>query len=83
MAYEINASRVAGVVIEASKAIDGHSFNHGEVVLGLAELIGRVTLQAASTKIQADELVQAATAHMKRTIDIGAQATDKRIITER
>lgn len=81
MAYNIDARRVAGVVIEANKALQGHQFNHGEVVLGLSELIGRVIVEAVGNKIQADEMKTVVMNHINKTIEIGAQASDKRIIT--
>lgn len=81
MAYNIDPRRVAGVVIESNKALQGNGFNHGEVVLGLSELIGRVIVEAAKTKIQADELVQVAIQHLQKTIEIGAESREKRILT--
>lgn len=81
MAYNIDARRVAGVVIEANKALQGHQFNHGEVVIGLSELIGRVIVEAVGNKIQADEMKAVVMAHINKTVEIGAQASDKRIIT--
>jgi hypothetical protein len=80
MSYQIDQSKVAGVVIEANLALSDKGFNHGEIILGLAELTGRVIVEAADTNIQAKELVKVVMAHMDRTITIGAHATGKSII---
>jgi hypothetical protein len=81
MSYQIEPRKVAGVVIEANQAITGKGFNHGEVVLGLSELMGRIIVDAVDTQIQAEELVAVASAHLKQTIMAGGQAKGKRIIT--
>ena len=81
MSYKIDQRKVAGVVIEANSALTGKDFNHGEVIIGLAELIGRVIVESADTGIQAKELAQVAANHIGLTIKVGAEATEKRIIT--
>ena len=80
MAYQIDQAKVVGVVIEANGALTDKGFNHGEIIIGLAELIGRVIVEAADTSIQAQELVKVVMAHMDRTITIGAHAAGKSII---
>lgn len=79
--YQIDQRKVAGVVIEANAALNGKGFNHGEVVLGLAELIGRIVVEAVDNHIQAQELLKVVAAHIEQTVKIGAQAQEKRIIT--
>lgn len=79
MAYQIDPRKVAGVVVELNAALRQHGFNHGEVVVGLSELLGRVVVDAAKTQIQADELIDVAVKHMKDTVRIGAQVKDRRI----
>jgi hypothetical protein len=81
MAYEIDQRKVVGVVIETHAALVDKGFNHGEVVLGLAELIGRTIVEVAESSIQSAELMKVAMEHIERTIRIGAEATEKRIIT--
>lgn len=81
MSYQIDQRKVAGVVIEANAALNAKGFNHGEVILGLAELIGRIIVDASDNGIQAKELAQVAANHIGLTIKIGAEATEKRIIT--
>lgn len=81
MSYQIDQRKVVGVVLEANGALNDKGFNHGEVILGLAELIGRVIVESAETSIQAGELLNVAVAHIGKTIKVGAEAQDKRIIT--
>lgn len=81
MSYQIDQRKVAGVVIEANAALNGKDFNHGEVILGLSELIGRIVVEACENPIQAKELMQVAANHIGMTVKIGAEAREKRIIT--
>lgn len=82
MSYQIDQRKVAGVVVEANLALSGKDFNHGEIIIGLAELLARVIVEAAETNIQAGELVKVAVAHMDKTITVGAHATGKSIIAK-
>jgi len=77
MAYQIDARKVAGVVVEANQAINNKGFNHGEVVLGLTELIGRVIVSVSTSPIQAQELVKVVENHLAVTLNRGAEATEK------
>lgn len=78
----IEPRKVAGVVVEASRILADKGFNRGEMILGLSELIGRVIIDTASTDIQAKELVGISAGHIDRTVQIGVEATQKRIVTE-
>ena len=80
MSINIEATKVAGVVREANQALEGKNFNMGEVIIGLAELLGRVIVQTGSTQIQMDEMKSVVIDHLTRTIRIGAHATEKSII---
>jgi hypothetical protein len=80
MAYSIEPRKVAGVVIEANQALQGKNFNHGEVVVGLTELLGRIIVDAAKTNVQMQELVKVVHSQLAKTIEIGSRATDKNII---
>lgn len=82
MAYQIDPRKVAGVVVEANQAINNKGFNHGEVVLGLSELIGRVIVSVATSPIQAQELVQVVENHLALTLKRGAEATEKPFIAQ-
>jgi hypothetical protein len=80
MAYQIEPRKVAGVVIEANQALNGKGFNHGEVILGLSELLGRIIVEASDTTIHTQELVKVVETHLAKTIQIGSQATEKSLI---
>ena len=77
MAYEIEQRKVAGVVIETNNALKDKNFNHGELVLGLSEMLGRIIVDAAQSTIQVDELVKVVQTHMSNTIKIGLQVREK------
>lgn len=81
MSYEIDQRKVVGVVLEANGALGDKGFNHGEIILGLSELIGRVIVEASDTSVKAGELMKVAIAHMEKTIRVGAEATGKQQIT--
>lgn len=81
MTYKIDQRKVVGVLLEANGAISDKGFNHGEVIIGLAELIGRTIVEVAETSIQSGELMKVAITHIESTIRIGAAAQEKRIIT--
>jgi hypothetical protein len=80
MSYAIEARKVAGVVKEANFAIAGKGFNHGEIILGLAELTARVIVESGRDSIQMDEMKAAVVSHLDRTISIGSHATGKSVI---
>lgn len=80
MSYPIEARKVAGVVREANAALANKGFNAGEILIGLAELVGRVIVESGSTSIQMDEMKSVVVSHLDRTIRIGAHATEKSII---
>ena len=80
MSYAIEARKVAGVVKEANFAIAGKGFNHGEIILGLAELTARVIVESGRNSIQMDEMKAAVVSHLDRTISIVSHATGKSVI---
>ena len=80
MSYAIEARKVAGVVKEANFAIAGKGFNHGEIILGLAELTARVIVESGRDSIQMDEMKAAVVSHLDRTVSIGSHATGKSVI---
>lgn len=77
MSYKIDQRKVAGVVIETNAALSGKGFNHGEIVIGLSELVGRVIVDAVQNPVQAKELMKVAAAHIDLTIKTGAEAQNK------
>jgi hypothetical protein len=80
MSYQIEQRKVAGVVKEASAALEGKDFNHGEVLVGLAELLGRVIVDVGKHHIQMDDMKKVVIDHLERTVRIGAHATEKSIV---
>jgi hypothetical protein len=80
---QIEQRKVAGVVTETNAALAGKGFNTGEILVGLAELIGRVIVESGSTTIQMDDMHKVVHDHIKHTMIIGAQATGKLIIPGR
>jgi hypothetical protein len=80
MAYNIEPRKVAGVILEANQAINGKGFNHGEVIIGLSELLGRIVVECAKNRIQTQEMVKVIESHLAKTIEIGSQATQKSLI---
>jgi hypothetical protein len=81
MAYRIEPEKVKGVIKEVNLALSGKNLNHGEIIIGLGELIGRIIVDVADNSIQAKELQDVVTQHLALTIRIGAEAQNKRIIT--
>ena len=80
MAYKIEPRKVAGVIREANEALNGKGFNHGEVIIGLSELLGRVVVETAQNSIQTQEMVKIIESHLAKTVEIGSQATQKSLI---
>jgi hypothetical protein len=81
MSYQIDPRKVTGVVKEASAALEGKGLNHGEVLVGLAELLGRVIVEVGTHHIQMDDMKKVVIDHLERTIRIGAHATEKSIVS--
>lgn len=80
--YRISQSKIRELVNEINTMFQYKpDYNHGEVIVALSEYIGRVIVSAASNRIQADEMQKVVIDHLARTIKVGAEAQDKRIIT--
>lgn len=77
---QIDARKVAGVVIETGRILSDKGFNRGEIILGLVELVGRVIVETAETDIQAAELSKVAVTHLGKTVEIGVEAGKSRIV---
>lgn len=75
--HSVDPRKVTGVVKEASYAIQNHGFNTVEVMIGLSELLGRVIVDSAGTRVQMDDLIDAAVKHLKQTVTIGSYSTGK------
>jgi len=77
MTYAIDPRKVAGVVKEAGQAIADKGFNHGEVIVGLSELLGRMVVDVGSHRVQMEEMEKVVHDHLRTTIRVGAAATGK------
>lgn len=71
MDLNVDQYKVAGIVKEVNQMLAGKGFNRIELILGLAELTGRVIVDAAETHIQAKELSAIAFGHLSQTITVG------------
>ena len=80
MAYQIDPRKVAGVILETNQILNGRGFNHGEVIIGLSELLGRIVVECSKNAIQTKEMVKIIESQLTKTIEIGSQATQKSII---
>jgi hypothetical protein len=79
---QIEQRKVIGVVKECNAALASKDFNQAEVIIGLAELMGRIIVETGATHIQMDELVNVATKHLKNTITIGSFSRGKSNIVQ-
>ena len=69
---DINARKVAGVIVECNRAINGQGFNHGEVLIGLSELIGRVIVEAGTGRPSSvEQMKEIVKSHIDETVRIG------------
>lgn len=71
MSYQIEPRRVSGVINECQFALNGKGFNHGEVIIGLAELIGRTIVQSADTPVSGADAAKVVIDHLNRTMHAG------------
>jgi hemoglobin-like flavoprotein len=78
--YNIEQNKVKGVVAECNKAIIALRANHGEVLVGLAELLGRVIVDQASNHIHANEMYMVVQEQLLKTIETGSEAKAKSLI---
>ena len=74
MSYEIEPRKVAGVVAEANRALEHNGFNQGEVMIGLAELLGRVIVEGCQTFITMEDAHKVVSEHILATIQTLHQA---------
>jgi hypothetical protein len=77
MSYQIDQRKVIGVVTECNNVIKTHQFNHGEVLVGLSELLGRIIVDASKHHLQADQMYQLVQRQIIETIKVGGEASGK------
>lgn len=76
----IDARKVAGVVKAGLVIVGDKGFSRAEIIIGLAELLGRLIVESSETSLQAEELAKIAHNHTDISIGIGLRATNKSII---
>lgn len=74
MSYEITPGNVEWVKHRVSTALDGGQFNTGEVIIGVAEVLGRIIVGTAGTPVQGAQCMQIITDHLTRTLQAGYAA---------
>jgi len=74
VAYEIDKRRVDQICTATMREFGQGNFNHGEILVGLAEAIGRITVDVCTNLIQMGECVDIVNDHLRRTIAAGAKA---------
>lgn len=71
----VDPYKVAGVVKEVSQILASKGFSRLDLIIGLAEVTGRVIVDASETQIQAKELSAVAFGHLSQTITVGLAQT--------
>lgn len=74
MSYEVTPGNVKWVAENVLKAIGDGKFNHGEVLLGVAEALGRIVVSAAATPVQGVSAMQVIVDHLNDVIKTGYMA---------
>ncbi len=74
MAYEVTPGNVTWVCENVLKSINDGQFNHGEVILGITEALGRVVIASAATPVQGATALQACVDHLRTTLSAGYSA---------
>lgn len=76
---KIDQRKVAGVVKAGLSLVADKGFARAEIIIGLAELLGRLIVESSEGSIQAEELAKIAHNHTDIAIQIGLRATNKTI----
>jgi uncharacterized Fe-S cluster-containing MiaB family protein len=76
----IDSRKVAGVVKAGLTLVADKGFSRVEIIVGLAELLGRIIVESSESSIQAEELAKIAHNHTDISIGVGLRATNKTII---
>lgn len=71
MSYEVNPGNVEWVCNRVVQSLDGGQFNHGEVILGLAQAVGRIVVSMAPTPVQGVQCAEVIGKHLSATIHAG------------
>lgn len=74
MRHDVNPMMVERAVQDTLRSLGNGGLNHAEVLLTLAQSLGRLIVEVCKTPIQMTEMAEAADKHLRQTIHIGAQA---------
>lgn len=70
----IDPRRVAGVIVETNRALNGQGFNQPEVLVGLCELVGRIIVEMNSGPSGTEDLKALCKKHIDDTVQVGFHA---------
>lgn len=74
MSYDVSPGNIEWVKTRVMQALDGGQFNIGEVIMGVAEALGRVVVANSETPVQAGQCLQIIVDHLNRTMHAGYTA---------
>lgn len=74
MSFDVSPGNVEWVATRVAQSLDGGQFNLGEVIMGVAEALGRVVVSASDTPVQAGQCMQVIVSHLNRTMHAGYTA---------
>lgn len=74
MAYEVVPGNITWVCENVLKAIRDGQFNHGEVIIGVTEALGRIVIASAPTPVQGASALQACIDHLRTVLSAGYSA---------
>ena len=69
--YDVSPGNVTWVATRVAQALDGGQFNHGEVIMGVSEALGRIVVSIAETPVQGGQCLQAIVNHLNDTMRAG------------
>lgn len=74
MAYDIDKGQVDRIVVGIMRDFGNGAFNHGELIVGFTEALGRVIVSACTTPIAMKQATAVVADHLTTTLKIGAAA---------
>lgn len=74
MKHNVNPMKVEAGVQDILRQLGNGGMGTGEVLLVLSEALGRMIVHACDTPVQMVEMANIAGGHLRKTINVGAQA---------
>ena len=71
--YNVHAESIDRIVTQTLKDVSGN-FGSMEIVLAMAEVMGRVIVDVSANPVQGREAVDAAMGHLGKVLDLGFKA---------